>query len=146
MTDQAVDDYLEAEKLYEPLLKVLLSLDPADMTYSSREEAWVLLDRILTMGKIIGRRTAIPHGITDPAPGQVWRLKTNTDLKVKVASFSPSGIVLYRHIDCACTLVGHTLTEHEGRSLLRMFKEQYEPVEEYDDLIEGWLKAVRGGL
>lgn len=140
MTDQSVDDSLEADRLYEPILKAMYESG----LWLTRQSARQDLDKILNLGKVIGRRTALPHGITDPAPGQVWRLKTSTDLKVKVASFSPSGIVLYRHIDCACTLVGHTLTEHEGRSLLRMFKEQYEPVEEYDALIEGWLRAVRG--
>lgn len=140
MTDQSVDDSLEADRLYEPILKAMYESG----LWLTRQSARQDLDKILSLGKVIGRRTALPHGITDPAPGQVWRLKTSTDLKVKVASFSPSGIVLYRHIDCACTLVGHTLTEHEGRSLLRLFKEEFEPVEEYDDLINGWLKAVRG--
>lgn len=68
MTDRSVYDHLKSEGLYEPVLRVMLSLDPADMTYSSREEARALLDRIFIMGKIVGRRTAIGRGnaVGDP--------------------------------------------------------------------------------
>lgn len=143
MTDQAVDDHVVADELKEAVLGFIydsgvFTIDEAELKRR--------LDRLFVQGKVIGRRTALPHGIAVPDSGQVWRLKTNTDMRVEVIAVSQAQVVHYRHIDCACTLLGHTLTEHESRSLLRMFKEQFEPVEEYDDLIEGWRKAVRGEL
>lgn len=143
MTDQSVDDHVKAEALFEPVLKVMLSLDPADMTYSSREEAYALLEKILTMGKVIGRRTAVDPRGGEPLVGQVWRLKSDHSQQVKIIEVTGQ-VTVYQHIDCACVRVGHTITDHEGRSLTAMFKEHYEPVEEYDPLIRGWLRFIDG--
>lgn len=59
MTDSMIRDYKEIESLYDPILTAVLYPNGPQSDFYTEQDVRRVLDAILNLGKIIGRRTAV---------------------------------------------------------------------------------------
>jgi hypothetical protein len=133
--DQSVPDLLKTEELYKQVLTMVDNVW-GDVAEYNPDDFRRALDRILSQGKIIGRRGALKEEFRVPVVGEIWRDKAAEDSLIEITYVISGGPVIYR---CG-EFSGHSVTVFG-------FWGNYEPVTPLDDqMIEGWQQIVDGGV
>jgi hypothetical protein len=134
VTDQQISSFRQTEELYNTVYG-LVERALSERNYNP-DDFRRAMDRILSQGKIEGRRGALKEEFRVPVAGEIWRDKTAHDHLIEITYVIPDGAVTYRSGEFA----GHHVS-------LFGFWGDYEPTTPPNDqLIEGWQRIVDGGI